>query len=582
MKRRFFAALNNPLVLIPPIILVMGLGWQQYTYAGLDLALPSEHNVFPDGTFSSFNAQGVPIGWQIISAGDLQYKSTEADGHTGGDSFKITVNDYQNGNLAVTGPKVAVKPDTTYLFKGYYTASAPFSLLTRYYFTDGSSDLRLAETYPSTSGWSTVSDAFATPTNIQSVQFVYHMYHNGELQINGLYLEPRSNVYIQPIARTGTNVLPNSTLSTGDYDEPKDWLTYHTGDNTAAFSYQADGDGRFIQAQVTDYKTGEAKWQHTPQPVQAHKYYRLSIDYWSTIVTPIVAEYVLEDGTRQVSTIGDLPPADDWTAVVYKFEVPPRATSLFVSVPLKRTGTVASRNYQLIDTTRSGAATWQHPTVSITLDDGWQSSYDNAIPLLKHYGYNATFYVNPPSIETPHFMTAAELTALKTSGNEIESHSYDHKDLTTLKTSAVDYQLRRSRDYLRAASFQVTNLATPYGRSDPETAWYARKYFATVRSTANGLNTRQNLDPYALKVLHISNTTSAGTIARALEQAKAMNGWLILVYHQVGDDLPVNKGLPAELSTTSIQHFREQLEQINSSGIRVLPIAAAYAELEQQ
>lgn len=581
MKRKFFSVINNPLFLIPPLILVLGLAWQQYTYAGRDLNLPGHTNVFPDGTFTTFNGDGMPSGWQISTTGELQHTISQTKGYVSGHSLKITIHNYKNGVITLTGPKVDVKPDTAYLFKGYYSANTPFSLLTRYYYTDGSSSTRLERSYPITgSAWSTASNAFAAPTNLQNVQIIYRLYHDGQLQINGLYLEPRDNVYVEP-AVSGTNTVPGSDFSVGDYDRPNEWLTYHTGTNNAAFSYQQTNNGNFIQTEVSNYKNGEAKWQYTPQTVQPHQYYQFGVDYQSNTTVPVIAEYVLADGTRQERTIMDLPPADQWTSARHTLEVPAGAATMFVSLPLRHNGTLSTRRYELIDATRPGPATWQQPVVSITFDDGWQQSYNNAAPLIKQYGYKATFYVNPTAIETPHFMTAAQLATLSSTGSEIGAHGHEHTDLTTLKNSAVDYQLREGRDYLQRAGFQVTNMATPYGRSDPEVEWYARKYFTTLRGGVSGINTRQNLEPYNLKVLYVNDTTSTETIEKALQDTKAANGWLILVYHQIDDEPSTGKGLSVENATTSVKQFKDQLQQINASGLQVLPIAAAYTELEQ-
>jgi peptidoglycan/xylan/chitin deacetylase (PgdA/CDA1 family) len=290
----------------------------------------------------------------------------------------------------------------------------------------------------------------------------------------------------------------------------------------------------------------------------------------------------MQNGTRQQQTIGEALPAGDWTSATYQFEAPAGATNVFVSAPIKQNGTFSSRAYSLINISKPGAAHWQQPLVSITFDDGWQLSYDNATPVLQKYGYAATFYINPSAIETPNFMTAQELSNLSNAGNEIAAHGYDHDDLTTLDDNALDYQLHTGRDYLRRAGFTVTNAATPYGRSDAEVQWYARKYFDTLRGTETGVNTRQNLDPYNLKVLYINDVTSPQTVANALQQAKDSDGWLILVYHRVGDQSPSYKSLPVESSTTSTKDLQTQINMVHTSGIRVLPVSAAYAALEKQ
>jgi len=582
MRRKILTLLRNPLVLVPPLIILLGIGWQQYTYAGRDLSLPSGANMLPDSSFASADPMGVPTGWSVASSGISHHETSRTKGYASGYSYKLRVHDYQNGDVTTASPAVSVTPGTTYLFKDYYTATAPFSLLVRYTDANGASQLRFVRTYPATANtWSTTSYAFTAHAGQAKVQFVYRLTANGSITLNGPYLEPRQNVYVAP-EPAGINTVPNSPLLQDAYDAPQDWSTYHSGTSSADFAYQYAGSMPFLEVKVHDYQNGEAKWQYPPQPTQAHEYYQFSFDYTSDVQVPVVAEYVLQNGARQQQTIGEALPAGEWTTATYQFETPVGATSVFVSAPLKHSGTLSSKAYNLLRMTRPGAASWRQPLVSITFDDGWQLSYANAVPVLQKYGYDATFYINPAAIETPHFMTARELSALSSAGNEIGAHGYDHDDLTALDNSALDYQLYNGRNYLRKAGFTVTDAATPYGRSDAEVQWYARKYFTTLRSTETGVNTRQNLDPYNLKVLYVNDATSSQTIASALQQAKDTNGWLILVYHRIGDVHPDYKSLPVESSTTTTTALRSQMNMLHTSGIRVLPVSAAYAELEKQ
>jgi len=581
MKRRLLRILRNPLVVVPPIILILALGWQQYTYAGRDFSLPDPTlNMLTDSNFSSFGANGLPTGWQSAKSGVLQASTKQTDGYAGGRSLQLGVSDYQNGDVAWATPKITVEDGETYLFKSYYQAGAPFALLLRLYFSDGSSTTELVQTYPATgSSWTTVSHAFRATADLRAVQMVFRLYHNGSLTLNEPYFEPQQQVYIAPTP-TGNNTLPNNgqLITTGTYDAPDYWSTYQAGSNTDAFSYVQDPGGAYVQTTVSNYKNGQAKWQYIPQPVTPGQYYSLGLAYRSNTSVPVVAEYVLQNGTRHDQTVVTLPPADTWTTVTAQFEVPPQAVNMFVSVPLQHDGTVATRNYALIDITKPGPAEWQQPLVSITFDNGLQGQYDNAWPVLHAYGYDATFYVNPPTIETGGFMTAAELDTMANSGNEIGAHGYNNADLTAINTSALDYQLHEGRDYLRQAGFTVNDASTPYGHSDSQVQYYARHYYTTLRGTESGVNTRQNLDPYNLKVFYITRNTKLAALTSALQTTKAENGWLILVYHQVGSaasDTPTDTDQTTITATT----FREQIDQLRTSGIQVMPIANAYKTL---
>jgi peptidoglycan/xylan/chitin deacetylase (PgdA/CDA1 family) len=475
-----------------------------------------------------------------------------------------------------------VKPGNTYLFKGYDNATATFALLVRYHYADGSDELKFLRTYPETdTKWSTTSDAFTAPANLDSVQFVYRVYADGLLELNGLYMEEQQDVSVTAPA-SGINIVPNSGLTSGDYNSPDNWTTYRSGHNTATFSYQPDPGGNYVQAQTSDYVNGQAKWQYLPQPVEPDQYYQTSLSYRSDAPASLIAEYVLKDGQRQEQTIAYLPPADSWTTILYRFQTLPDATSMFLSVPMEHEGTMATRNYSLINITRPGMGHWQQPVVSVTFDDGWEQAYLNAGPLLKQNGYKATFYINPSTIETPDFMTADELTRLSNEGNEIAAHGYEHLDMTAINDGALDDQLHRGRDYLRQAGFQVTDFATPYGRSDAEVSWYTRKYFTTLRGTDSGINTLQNLDPYNLKVLYISGDTHPSDISAALQLARQYHGWLILDYHQVSNT-PLDPGPPTvENPGITPATFKQQLALIHASGIQVAPVSAAYKLLQHQ
>jgi peptidoglycan/xylan/chitin deacetylase (PgdA/CDA1 family) len=577
MKHRILRTLRNPLIVIPPFVLVLGVGWQQYTYAGRNLNLPAANmNLLPNSDLTSIGANGLPTGWQLATSGTANYTISQAKGYAGGSSTELAVSNYHSGDVALTTPEVSVQPNGTYLFKGYYHATAPFALLLHSSFGDGSSTLQLIQTYPTTgSGWSTVSDAFTAAPNATGAQIEFRAYNSGSLTLNAPYLEQQPQVYVSS-ETTGANVLPNGQLAPGQYNAPASWSTYHAGSNDASFSYDQDANGSYIEAQVSNYQNGQAKWQYVPQAVAPDQYYSLSFTYWSNTTVPVVAEYVLSDGTLEDQTVTTLPPADDWTTATQQFEVPAQATTMFVSVPLEQNGVVGARNYELENITKPGAARWQQPIVSLTFDGGWQDTYTNVLPDLRQYEYKGTFYVNPATIETSGIMSASELDDLQNSGDEVAADGYDHVDLTAINDSALDYQLREGRDYLHSAGFPVSDLATPYGRSDAEVRWSAMRYYTTVRGSDSGVNTRQNIDPYNLKVLYISPATTAQAIAAALQTAKSENGWLILVYQNVTDN---PTGLNDFITPMA---FKDQLALVHSSGIKVLPVAAAYAEVRNQ
>ena len=586
MKDRLWSTCTNPIFLLLPIFIVIDIGWHQYTYAGLTLNTPSSSNLMFNGNFEQLDSSGNPAGWQINKSGNDSYGTSFENGYVSGKSLIINVSQYVDGDINLISPKVSVNANQTYLYKGYYyyRSDQPFELLARYYYKNGTSNLKLLRSYVNSTGsWSTVSDAFKTSNDLIAVQYDYRMTAIGTLKINGVYLEADQNVYVAPSEIKSGNKIPNGELnSSNNIDMPTGWNNYSIGNNSAIFTYDNEIENSDIRVDLSNYQNGEAKWIYDPQPVSAHQYYDFSVSYEGTVPSQVVAEYVMQDGSRKYTTLSTLMPASDWTNVTVPLEVPPGATTLLVEVVLTNNGSISTRSYYLDNMTKPGSLAWKRPLVSLTFDDGWQSAYTNGLPVLNKYGYKATYYINPSAIETSDFMNATELSSLYKSGEEIAAHGYAHDDMTSINDDALNYQLKEGRDYLRQAGFNVNDFATPYGYSDPEVQWYARQYFQTLRSTETGINTLQNFDPYNLKVLYIDLSTKNDQLENDLNEAKIYNGWLILVYHRIGEDTPPNKTLKVEDDSVTSSAFAEQIALINKSGISVLPITDAYNELRNQ
>ena len=80
--------------------------------------------------------------------------------------------------------------------------------------------------------------------------------------------------------------------------------------------------------------------------------------------------------------------------------------------------------------------------VMITFDDGWKNQYEYAAPLLKKYGFVATYFINPQPIgRGSAYMTKDMLVQLTKDGNDIEPHTWTHKQLTrTRKDDQLEFQ----------------------------------------------------------------------------------------------------------------------------------------------
>jgi peptidoglycan/xylan/chitin deacetylase (PgdA/CDA1 family) len=128
--------------------------------------------------------------------------------------------------------------------------------------------------------------------------------------------------------------------------------------------------------------------------------------------------------------------------------------------------------------------------VVISFDDDWQSQYLYAFPLLKKYGFTATFYVWTVVVGMKNHMTWDEVRELDRAGMEIGCHTRTHPYLTRIKDDAT---LRREilgakQRIEREIGKPVTSFAYPFGQyNERVVAMVKEAGFSSARSTWPGV-----------------------------------------------------------------------------------------------
>jgi peptidoglycan/xylan/chitin deacetylase (PgdA/CDA1 family) len=152
-----------------------------------------------------------------------------------------------------------------------------------------------------------------------------------------------------------------------------------------------------------------------------------------------------------------------------------------------------------------------HPIV-LTFDDGYQDAYDQALPVLHHYGFTATFYIISGRVGQPGYLTWDELIAMHNAGMEIGSHTINHYNLTALAPLEARRQIVQSKAELeQRLGFPVKDFAYPSGR-------YNRAIEQQVRAAGyqSAVTTRWDndyRDVFALPRRRISGGTSVKAFA---------------------------------------------------------------------
>jgi peptidoglycan/xylan/chitin deacetylase (PgdA/CDA1 family) len=116
-------------------------------------------------------------------------------------------------------------------------------------------------------------------------------------------------------------------------------------------------------------------------------------------------------------------------------------------------------------------------TVNITFDDGYESFYENVLPILKELSMPATVFIPAVFIgKTNHWdyssflqkrrhLNPSQIRELSDSGIEIGSHGYTHSSLAALSNRFLKIELERSKKELEdITGKQVRYISYPFGR----------------------------------------------------------------------------------------------------------------------
>jgi peptidoglycan/xylan/chitin deacetylase (PgdA/CDA1 family) len=197
---------------------------------------------------------------------------------------------------------------------------------------------------------------------------------------------------------------------------------------------------------------------------------------------------------------------------------------------------LAKAGYQAVsiddfDAWRCGNKTLPEHSFVLTFDDGFAGVHDFAAPVLKSLGWPATVFLVAGKLGgqsdwqvtlgesmPPHpLMNIEQLRGLLAQGFSLHSHSSQHFDLTTLDTTALEYDLRNSRTLIADISGQVPMyLAYPYGRHNEAVRNAAQRAgFRMACSVASGFN-RPGEDAYQIRRLDVFGTDTPAMLLRKI------------------------------------------------------------------
>jgi peptidoglycan/xylan/chitin deacetylase (PgdA/CDA1 family) len=209
--------------------------------------------------------------------------------------------------------------------------------------------------------------------------------------------------------------------------------------------------------------------------------------------------------------------------------------------------------------------------VSFTFDDGY-AEHLAAAKKLAERGWRGTFYVIPQAIDTPNFLSSADLAALGGLG-DVAAHATP--PFTTLPPNELAPLLGEIQAYLVERGFAAgaQHLAYPLGKQEPRRVRpEVAKRFATARLAGSGPESLPPADPHLLRTINVVDTTTPEEIGAIARRARDDKEWAILMFHW----------LPARAKQATdypFDQFVRALEEVAKTGVRVAPVSAVWNEV---
>lgn len=196
----------------------------------------------------------------------------------------------------------------------------------------------------------------------------------------------------------------------------------------------------------------------------------------------------------------------------------------------KNNGTTVNVNW-------GGISTVAEPSggvVTFRFDDGWGTQYTNGKAVLDTYNYKATYFVIPDYAGTANYMTVSQMRELQKLGNDIACHH--QTDLSTMDTLTLEKTIQSIKSWMLTNGFSeaVDYIAYPNGGINETMMPYMKRYFrAGFLVTTNPGEQTTPSDPYRIRIMNVTASTTTTSITNAIATANTNKEWLILMLHQI-------------------------------------------------
>ncbi|MFA6094847.1 MAG: polysaccharide deacetylase family protein [Candidatus Paceibacterota bacterium] len=497
--------------------------------------VPSNFIINPSVEVSSTSPSSVPLAWYKGGYGANSRTLTHGnDAQEGVRGLETEITSYTSGDSKWYFQPVPVFTGQLFTYSEYYKSNVPSEIDIQYQLQDGTFKYVVLSHLPATSTWDQVSFIFTIPTYSSPVvkMTVFHVIESvGWLRTDNYSLSTYTpppidpnNAILNPSVET-----PSGTISSF----PAFWSRSSSAGSVSQFMYPVTGynSSRAMQVTITDYSGGAgAKWYFQSVPVNPGDDYSFSDYFKSTAQSYLSVQFQMDDGTYKYLDLTPLASSATWKQAKGTFTIPPNAVSLTVLHVLKGVGTLATDNY-VLKKLSSGA--FSEGMVSFNFDDGLESVYQNAIPILNAAGIKSTQYVITEALNMSGYWTTEQLGEIADAGHEIGVHTRTHPYLTQLDSAELLSEIDGSKADLVRFGYNPTTFSYPYGDFNNMIVEEVENAgFKGARSVHSGFNNK-NTDPFSLNDQHVEAHTSIEQIKSWIDQAILTKSWLILELHDI-------------------------------------------------
>jgi peptidoglycan/xylan/chitin deacetylase (PgdA/CDA1 family) len=248
----------------------------------------------------------------------------------------------------------------------------------------------------------------------------------------------------------------------------------------------------------------------------------------------------------------------------------------FIHIDSRKVADTPAMQVRAIDKNTSPIKPFNQPLVTVTFDDGWESVYTTALPLLQKYGIPTTQYIISGVSADQHYMSIAQIKDMQRAGHDIGCHTVDHADLTKINADQLKHELEDCKTTLEGKlGTNVVDFASPYGSNNDQTFAAIKKVYRSQRNTngditTNGVsdqdvNLLENFNPLNIEAITLRRETTDAELQQAIDYAVSHNAWLVLNYHDVEDG--------ASKFGLNQQTLESQLAAVSHAKARVVTLA---------